>query len=52
MTAASSILAECVGCTEYVPASGLDVLGLGLLVSLVALTPLAALHRFLRGRGR
>jgi hypothetical protein len=52
MLTASGLLADCVGCAEYLPPSGLDVLGLGLVFSLVALTPLAALHRFLRSRGR
>jgi hypothetical protein len=52
MAIATGFLADCVGCAESIPPAGLDVLGLGLAVSIVALAPFAALHRFLRSRGR
>jgi hypothetical protein len=49
---AAGILADCVGCAEYIPPAGVDVVALGVVMSIVTIAPFAVLHRFLRSRGR
>jgi hypothetical protein len=48
----ASWLSECVGCTEAVDPFGPGELVLGFVVVAIAIVPGAAVHRFLRRRGR